>query len=74
MREESLFKREYDKANMINIKSDLDIYDECCFSYLDILKEKEVEIISKVYSDCKCITSVNFNLYYKKSWRKRRYI
>lgn len=62
----SLFKNEYNKANMIDIKSNLDIYDECCFSYLDILKEKEVEIVSKVYSDCKCVSSVNFNTYYNK--------
>jgi len=62
----SLFKSEYNKANMIDIKSDLDIYDECSFSYLDILKEKEVDIISKVYKDCKCTSSVNFNTYYNK--------
>ena len=66
MMKENLFVSEYNKANRINIKSDLDIYDECSFSYLDILKEKEVEVTSKVYSDCKCINSVNFNNYYHK--------
>ena len=59
----SLFKTEYNKANSIDVKGDLDIYDECCFSYLDILKEKEVEIVSKVYADCKCVASANFNTF-----------
>lgn len=66
MKRENLFISEYNKANRINIKSDLDIYDECSFSYLDILAESEVEISSKVYSDCKCMSSVNFNTYYNK--------
>ena len=66
MKKLSLFEKEYNKANMINVKSDLDVYDECFFSLLDILKEKEVEIYSKVYVDCKCIDSVNFNSYYDK--------
>lgn len=66
MKQNSLFKTEYNKANSIDIKSDLDIYDECYFSYLDILKEKEVEVTSKVYSDCKCVSSVNFSAYYDK--------
>lgn len=66
MKEENLFVSEYNKANRIDIKSDLDIYDECSFSYLDILKEKEVEVISKVYTDCKCVSSVTFNTYYDK--------
>lgn len=66
MRKENLFVSEYSKANRINVKSDLDIYDECSFSYLDILKEKEIEVTSKVYSDCKCKSSVNFSTYYHK--------
>jgi len=66
MSKDGLFKSVYNKANMINMKSDLDIYDECEFSYLDILKEKEVEVVSKAYKDCKCVSSVNFNTYYNK--------
>lgn len=66
MKKNSLFVEEYNKANMINIKSDLDIYDECEFSYLDILKEKEVKVPVKTYKDCKCLESVNFNSYYNK--------
>lgn len=66
MNKESLFKTEYNKANMINVKSDLDIYDECNFSLLDILKEKEVEVLCKQYKDCKCVSSVNFSTYYSR--------
>lgn len=66
MREENLFINEYNKANKINRKKDLDIFDECYFSYLDILSEKEVEVNSKVYSDCKCVSSTNFSVYYEK--------
>lgn len=66
MKKNSLFKTEYDKANSINMKGDLDIYDECSFSLLDILKEKEVEVLCKQYKDCKCVSSVNFNTYYSK--------
>ena len=66
MKKENLFISEYNKANRINIKSDLDIYDECSFSYLDIISESGVEITSKTYGDCKCVSSVNFNTYYYK--------
>lgn len=66
MKNDSLFIKEYNKANNLNVKHELDIYDECYFSYLDILSEKEVEINSKVYSDCKCVSSVNFSAYYDK--------
>ena len=66
MNNDGLFVREYNKANKLHIKDELDIYDEYHFSYLDILSEKEVDITSKVYGDCKCISSVNFNTYYDK--------
>ena len=66
MGKNNLFIENYNKENGINIKSNLDIHDECSFSYLDILKEKEVEVISKVVSTCKCCESVNFNTYYDK--------
>lgn len=66
MEKVSLFKTEYDKANGIDIKSELDIYDECNFSLLDILKEKEVEVFCKQYKDCKCVSSANFSTYYTK--------
>lgn len=66
MEKNNLFVENYNKENSINIKSNLDIHDECSFSYLDILKEKEVEVISKVVVNCKCCESVNFNTYYEK--------
>lgn len=66
MKEENLFVREYNNANKISVKSDLDISDECEFSFLDILKEKEVEVLSKTYSECSCVSSVNFSSYYNK--------
>lgn len=65
MKKDNLFVENYNKENRINVKENLDIYDECSFSYLDILKEKEVEILSKVVKDCKCVESVNFNTYYE---------
>ena len=65
MKKENLFVSTYNKENYINIKEDLNIYDECLFSYLDILKEKEVEVLSKVETNCKCCESVNFNTYYE---------
>jgi hypothetical protein len=64
MNKENFFVENYNKENNINLKSNLHIYDECSFSYLDILKEKEVEVISKVVKNCKCVESVNFNTYY----------
>lgn len=66
MKKESLFKTEYNKANNIGVKSNLDIYDECVFSFLDILKEKEVEVLCKQYKDCKCVSSVNYGTYYSR--------
>lgn len=66
MEKNNLFIESYNKENGINIKSNLDIHDECSFSYLDILKEKELEIESKVVSNCRCCESVNFNNYYDK--------
>lgn len=62
----NLFVEEYNKANRLNIKDDLNLYDECEFSYLDILKGKEVEVISKSYSNCRCIEHANFSVYYNK--------
>lgn len=64
MKKDNLFIEIYNNENFINIKKDLDLYDECSFSYLDILKEKEVEVLSKVVNSCKCFESVNFNTYY----------
>lgn len=61
-----LFVRKYNEANNIQTKDDLNINDECSFSYLDILKEKEVEVYSKVETSCKCKSSVNYNIYYEK--------
>ena len=66
MKKENLFIKNYNKENGIDIKESLDLYDECSFSYLDILKEKEVEVVSKVVENCKCVESVNFNTYYDK--------
>lgn len=62
----NLFIENYNKENRINVEGALDIYDECNFSYLDILKGKEVVVNSKVACDCKCSESVNFNVYYDK--------
>lgn len=62
----NLFVEEYNRANHLNLKKDLDLYDECAFSYLDILKEKEIEVVSKVYGDCKCSKSEHFSTYYDK--------
>lgn len=64
MKKENLFVNTYNKENYINLKENLNIYDECYFSYLDILKEKDVEVLSKVETVCKCCESVNFNVYY----------
>jgi len=66
MKKENLFVENYNKENKINLKDNLDLYDECSFSYLDILKEKEVEVLSKVVKNCRCMESVNFNTYYDK--------
>jgi len=69
MKRENLFVEIYNKENKICLKNNLDLYDECVFSYLDILKEKEVEVNSKVVKGCKCSESVNFNNYYEKCER-----
>ena len=66
MKGNNLFVENYNKENGINVKTNLDIYDECSFSYLDILKEKEVEVTGKIVASCKCCESVNFNNYYDK--------
>lgn len=66
MNNDTLFVKNYNKENNLIVKDNLDIYDECDFSFLDILKEKEVEIVSKVEDKCKCTESVNFNVYYDK--------
>ena len=66
MKKENLFVENYNNSNNINFKGNLNLYDECCFSYLDILKEKEVEVLSKTVKNCKCMESVNFNTYYSK--------
>lgn len=61
-----LFVKKYNEANDMQTKDDLNIFDECSFSYLDILKEKEVEVYSKVETSCNCKSSVNYNTYYEK--------
>lgn len=66
MKKNNVFIDNYNYENNLNVKENLDIYDEGSFSYLDILKGKEVEVISKVEKDCKCVESVNFNTYYEK--------
>ena len=66
MKKVNVFVENYNHENSLNIKESLDIYDECSFSYLDILKGKEVEVVSKVEKACKCTESVNFNTYYEK--------
>lgn len=66
MKNSNLFVSEYNKANSISDKKDLDIYDECSFSFLDILKEKKVSVYSKSFSDCKCVSPANFSFYYDK--------
>ncbi len=60
-----LFIREYEKMNGFNSRDEI-LYDECLFSYIDILKEKEVEVYAKKVVSCKCTSSVNFNTYYDK--------
>ena len=44
MNKGNLFVKTYNEQNNIYTKDNLDIYDECSFSYLDILKNKEVEV------------------------------
>lgn len=66
MMKDNLFVKSYNKENNFVVKNNLDIYDECSFSFLDILKEKEIEVVSKVVENCKCVESVNFNVYYDK--------
>lgn len=66
MKKENLFIKIYNNENSINVKENLDIFDECFFSYLDILKENEVDSICKVEQNCRCVESGNFNTYYNK--------
>lgn len=63
---DNLYIRKYNEANNIQTHDELNIYDECFFSLLDILKEKEVETISKEKVSCKCKSSVNYSTYYDK--------
>ena len=42
---DNLFIKNYNRANNLVINSDLDVYDECCFFFLDILKEKVVVVV-----------------------------
>lgn len=64
--ENNLYIKKYNEANDMHSHDQLDIYDECSFSYLDILKEKEVDTLSKVIVSCKCMNSLNYNMYYDK--------
>lgn len=66
MKKNNVFVENYNCENNLNVKEILDIYDECSFSYLDILKGKEVEVTSKIEKECKCTESVNFNIYYER--------
>ena len=66
MMKDNLYIRKYNEANNIQTHDELNIYDECSFSYFDILKEKEIEVISKKEVPCICTSSVNYNIYYDK--------
>ena len=62
----NLFETKYNQSNHVHVKEMLNIYDECFFSYIDILKGKEVEVMSKGVVDCKCTSSVHVSTYYDK--------
>lgn len=64
--ENNLFKQNYNKANKINLNENLDINDEVGFLYMDILRNKEVEVEVLQSEVCICLDPKNIHLYYEK--------